>query len=99
MTLDQLKYFETAANTLHIGKAAQLLNISQPSLSISIKKLESELEVPLFQSEGRGIALTSYGKERSRQKTSEKRGRQAEYGNPFRLYCLYRISLYPPPFS
>ena len=62
MTLDQLKYFETAANTLHIGKAAQLLNISQPSLSISIKKLESELEVPLFQSEGRGIALTSYGR-------------------------------------
>lgn len=63
MTLDQLKYFETAANTLHIGKAAQLLNISQPSLSISIKKLEAELEVPLFQSEGRGIALTSYGRE------------------------------------
>ena len=63
MTLDQLKYFETAANTLHIGKAAQLLNISQPSLCISIKKLESELEVPLFQSEGRGIALTSYGRE------------------------------------
>ena len=63
MTLDQLKYFETAANTLHIGKAAQLLNISQPSLSISIKKLEAEPEVPLFQSEGRGIALTSYGRE------------------------------------
>lgn len=63
MTLDQLKYFETAANTLHIGKAAQLLNISQPSLSISIKKLEAELEVPLFQSEGRGIALTSYGRD------------------------------------
>ena len=63
MTLDQLKYFETAANTLHIGKAAQLLKISQPSLSISIKKLEAELEVPLFQSEGRGIALTSYGRE------------------------------------
>ena len=63
MTLDQLKYFETAAQTLHIGRAAQLLNISQPSLSISIKKLEAELEVPLFQPEGRGIALTSYGKE------------------------------------
>ena len=63
MTLDQLKYFETAAQTLHIGRAAQLLNISQPSLSISIKKLEAELEVPLFQPEGRGIALTSYGRE------------------------------------
>ena len=63
MTLDQWKYLETAANTLHRGKAAQLLNISQPSLSISIKKLEAELEVPLFQSEGRGIALTSYGRE------------------------------------
>ena len=63
MTLDQLKYFETAAQTLHIGRAAQLLNISQPSLSISIKKLEAELEVPLFQPEGRGIALTPYGRE------------------------------------
>lgn len=63
MTLDQLKYFETAAQTLHIGKAAQILNLSQPSLSIAIKKLEADLEVPLFQPDGRGVALTSYGEE------------------------------------
>lgn len=63
MTLDQLKYFQTAAETLHIGKAAKIISISQPSLSISLRKLESELGVPLFQPSGRGIALTSYGKE------------------------------------
>lgn len=63
MTLDQLRYFQTAAETLHVGKAAQIMNISQPSLSISIKKLENELEVPLFEPSGRGITLTSYGEE------------------------------------
>ncbi len=63
MTLDQLRYFSSAAELLHIGKAAAKEHISQPSLSIAIKKLEQELEVPLFAPNGRGIELTEQGKE------------------------------------
>ncbi|MGN0159695.1 MAG: LysR family transcriptional regulator [Brotaphodocola sp.] len=46
MTLEQLKYFHAAATLSHIGKAAEQEHISQPSLSIAIKKLEQELNVP-----------------------------------------------------
>ncbi len=63
MTLDQLRYFESAARLSHIGKAAAKEHISQPSLSIAIKKLEQELGVPLFAPNGRGIIVTEQGKE------------------------------------
>lgn len=61
MTLEQLKYFHTAATLSHIGKAAEQEHISQPSLSIAIKKLEQELNVPLFQKNGRNVELTPEG--------------------------------------
>lgn len=63
MTLDQIRYFYTAATLCHIGQAAQQEKISQPSLSIAIKKLEKELGVPLLQANGRGIELTESGHE------------------------------------
>ncbi len=63
MTLDQIRYFNSAAELLHMGKAAAREHISQPSLSIAIKKLEQELGVPLFSASGRGIELTEHGKE------------------------------------
>ncbi len=63
MTLDQIRYFNSAAELLHMGKAAAKEHISQPSLSIAVKKLEQELGVPLFTASGRGIELTEHGKE------------------------------------
>lgn len=63
MTLDQIRYFYTAATLCHMGQAAQQENISQPSLSIAIRKLEKELGVPLFKASGRGIELTEGGRE------------------------------------
>ncbi len=63
MTLDQIRYFNAAAELLHMGKAAAKEHISQPSLSIAIKKLEQELGVPLLAANGRGIELTEHGKE------------------------------------
>ncbi len=63
MTLDQIRYFNSAAELLHMGKAAAREHISQPSLSIAIKRLEQELGVPLFAASGRGIELTEQGKE------------------------------------
>lgn len=62
MTLLELLYFQKTAELQHLTKAAEHLHISQPSLSRTIKALESELEVPLFEHKGRNIFLTPYGK-------------------------------------
>ncbi|MGV2966445.1 LysR family transcriptional regulator [Paenibacillus sp. FSL H8-0317] len=61
MELLQLKYFQTVAYTEHISKAAAQLNIAQPSLSLTIKRLEDELGTPLFHRRGRNIQLNSSG--------------------------------------
>ena len=62
MELLQLKYFQTVAYTEHISNAAKQLNIAQPSLSLTIKRLEEELGTPLFERKGRNIELNSSGK-------------------------------------
>ena len=61
MDLLQLQYFLKLANIQHVSKTAELLHISQPSLSATIKKLEVELGVPLFTRKGRSITLSPYG--------------------------------------
>lgn len=62
MNLNQLHYFVKLAHTEHYTKAAEELNISQPSLSHAISSLESELGAKLFEKQGRNIVLTKYGK-------------------------------------
>lgn len=62
MNLPQLYYFKKLAEVQHYSRAAKELYISQPTLSGAISSLEKELEVPLFEREGRSISLTSYGK-------------------------------------
>lgn len=61
MDLLKLKYFHTVALLGNMTRAAEALHISQPSLSIMIRKLEEEVGVPLFDRVGRGIVLNSYG--------------------------------------
>ena len=61
MELLQLQYFLLLANQQHVTRTADILHISQPSLSLTIKKLETELGVPLFTRKGRNIALSPYG--------------------------------------
>lgn len=63
MNLSQLYYFRKLAELQHYTKAAKELYITQPTLSDSIAALEKELEVSLFQKEGRNIKLTKYGQE------------------------------------
>jgi len=53
--------FETAARLLSFTKAAQELNVSQPAISLAIKKLESALGVKLFERRHRAISLTGVG--------------------------------------
>lgn len=62
MTLNQLVYFQTVAKYQHFHRAAEELNISQPSLSRSIATLEDELKIILFERQGRNIRLTKYGR-------------------------------------
>lgn len=62
MDLENLKYFIVVAQLQHMSHAAEELNISQPALSMCIRKLESELGVSLFDRVGKSISLNSAGK-------------------------------------
>lgn len=62
MDILQMKYFLTVARLEHMTKAAEELNISQPSLSIMIARLEERVGVPLFDRHGRKIRLNQFGK-------------------------------------
>lgn len=61
MNLDQLQAFLMVAETSHITQVAEKLNISQPTLSVSIKNLETEIGAPLFRRQNRKLILTKYG--------------------------------------
>jgi DNA-binding transcriptional LysR family regulator len=63
MNLNQLRNFLTLARLQNVTKAAQALYISQPSLTNEIKNLEKELGYPLLDRVGRGVVLTSYGRQ------------------------------------
>ena len=62
MNLNQLQYFKILAQEEHYTRAAQMLSITQPSLSHAIAQLEEELGTRLFEKKGRNIVLTRYGK-------------------------------------
>ncbi len=61
MTLLQLSYFVALADNLHYTKTAELLHVSQPSLSYAIGEVEKDLGVKLFQKDRQGVTLTKYG--------------------------------------
>ena len=61
MTLNQIVYFARTAEYMNMARAARELMIAQPSLSMSLSKLEDELGVALFEKKGRGIILTPEG--------------------------------------
>lgn len=63
MELQQLRYFTSVARHRNFTRAAEECRVSQPALSIQIKKLEAELGGPLFHRQGRTIALTNVGKQ------------------------------------
>ncbi len=62
MELTQLRYFKTAAECNNFSEAAERLHVSQPALSLSVKKLEEELGVPLFERSKNKICLNDAGR-------------------------------------
>lgn len=63
MDLRQLRYFSTLAETLNFHRAAERLHISQPPLTVAIRKLEQDLGTALFERDPRGVRLTEAGRE------------------------------------
>lgn len=61
MTLTELRYIVAVAQERHFGRAAQRCHVSQPTLSIAIKKLEEELAVSLFDRSSNEVITTDAG--------------------------------------
>jgi DNA-binding transcriptional LysR family regulator len=61
MDFRALRSFVVLANQLHFGRAASLLNLSQPALSKQIRKLEDEIGAPLFHRDTAGTSLSAAG--------------------------------------
>ncbi|MBW6493723.1 MAG: LysR family transcriptional regulator [Burkholderiaceae bacterium] len=61
MTLTELKYVVAVARERHFGRAAEACFVSQPTLSVGIKKLENELGVTIFERGSGEIAVTPVG--------------------------------------
>ena len=107
MTLTELKYIVAVARERHFGKAAEACFVSQPTLSVAVKKLEEELEVKLFERSANEVAVTALGEEIVRQAQSvleqaaaireiARRGRNPLSG-PLTLGVIYTISPYLLP--
>lgn len=63
MNVATLHYFQATARCGNITSAAKLLGVQQPSLSVALRRLETELGTTLLQRERDGVSLTSTGKE------------------------------------
>jgi len=107
MTLTELKYIVAVAREKHFGKAAEACFVSQPTLSVAIKKLEEELELKIFERNASEITVTPLGEEIVRQaqtvleqaaaiKEIAKRGKDPLAG-PLKLGVIYTIGPYLLP--
>ncbi|MBX2809789.1 MAG: LysR family transcriptional regulator [Cellvibrionaceae bacterium] len=63
MTLTELRYIVTLAQEQHFGRAAQRCHVSQPTLSVGVKKLEDELGVVLFERSKLHVSPTPMGEQ------------------------------------
>lgn len=62
ITLRQLSYFKALAEQRNFGRAAEVVNISQPALSVQIKELENTLGQKLVERRARDVVLTPFGR-------------------------------------
>jgi LysR family hydrogen peroxide-inducible transcriptional activator len=107
MTLTELRYIVAVARERHFGRAAEACFVSQPTLSVAIKKLEEELDVKLFERGSNEVSVTPLGEEIVRQaqtvieqaagiKEIARRGKDPVSG-PLRLGVIYTVGPYLLP--
>ena len=63
MTLQQLRYIVTVAETGNITEAARQLFVSQPSLTNAIRELEKEMQITIFHRTNKGVTISNEGDE------------------------------------
>lgn len=107
MTLTELRYIVAVSRERHFGRAAAACQVSQPSLSVAIRKLEDELGVRLFERRSNDVGLTAIGAKIVEQ--AEKVLMEAKHlgelahegrdplGSPLRLGVIYTIAPYLLP--
>ena len=61
MTLTELRYITAVARERHFGRAAEACFVSQPTLSVAVRKLEDELGVKLFERNAAEVTVTPAG--------------------------------------
>ncbi|WP_374430264.1 LysR substrate-binding domain-containing protein [Ideonella dechloratans] len=107
MTLTELRYIVAVARERHFGRAAEACHVSQPTLSVAIKKLEEELDVKIFERGSNEVSLTPLGEAIVRQaqgvieqaqgiREIAQRGKDPLAG-PLRLGIIYTIGPYLLP--
>lgn len=95
MTLQQIHYTITIAESGSLNKAAEVLYIAQPSLTSSMQELEKELGIIIFNRSGRGVTLTADGAEflqYARQLYTQYETLTEKYGNPQNLKKKFGVS-------
>lgn len=104
MTLTELRYIVTLASEKHFGRAAEKCFVSQPTLSVAVKKLEEELGVTLFERSKGHITVTELGQKLVLQsqkvldqvsviKDMAQEGKN-QLGAPLRVGAIYTIGPY-----
>lgn len=107
MTLTDLRYIVALAQERHFGRAAEKCHVSQPTLSVAVKKLEEQLGVLLFERSAVDVKVTEIGRqivdqaervllEASQIRDLAEAGRDAMSG-PLRIGVIYTIAPYLLP--
>ncbi len=104
MTLNELKYIVAVARAKHFGRAAEACFISQPTLSVAVRKLETQLGVELFERRQGEVTVTPVGEQvvAQAQRVLEEAGvinEIVEHGRdqlaaPLRIGAIYTIGPY-----
>lgn len=108
MTLTELRYIVALAREHHFGRAADACFVSQPTLSVAVRKLEDELGVAIFERTGNDLTVTAIGErivaqaqralqEAEAVKDIAKAG-QDQLSGPLRIGAIYTIGpyIFPP---
>jgi len=107
MTLTELRYVVAVARERHFGRAAEACFVSQPTLSVAIKKLEDELGTQIFERRTNDVTMTPAGERivEQAQRTLDEAGRIKEIARqgtdplsgPLKLGVIYTIGPYLLP--